>query len=242
MKKSLFLFILLICSVCAFADTKAYMGVCKFEEVYSLKKNPTKVQGVFNRYAFYGKVESNYKYIEDTTTLLCHEDYFHVDNKLKLKWNIFYLGCYFDYSTFRFKKEMTNYLDFSIGVQFSKEVFDCITFIGDFNVGYVPLNHIHIFDNSDSILTTLKIGINFKQYIFFYAGVECIENKDISVFFVPLTVKNVIGIRGEYSIKNVGFYASIDYYCLHPEHSYGKNITTVNQNREYISLGMFYRF
>lgn len=242
MKKSLLLFILLISSVCAFAETKLYIGGGIVSECYSSKQDYKQACGITNKICANVSLDSSYKYIEEKASIILNNTYLHVDNDLKLKWNVFYISSYIDYSTRMFKKEMCKYADICIGLNFNKQVFDWLIVGADFKFGYIPFNTIGDYNNDNNFITALKLNINLKKYVHFYCGVECIETKKESVFFNPLTVKNMIGIKAEYYWNNVGVYGLAEYFCLHPEHSYEYNLTNVNQNRCLISVGVAIKF
>lgn len=240
MKKSLFLFVLLFCYVSVFADTKIYVGGCTFIEVFSQKEDYTKSTGLSYLLGGNIKMNSSYKYFDNKANFVFNPKYphLHVDNDLKLKWNVFYIGSYFDYTTLISKKEMCKYTDICLGLNFNKDIFSWLTVGGDFKLGYVPLNIIGEYNNSNNFITALKLNINIKEYIHFYCGVECIESKKDYIFFCPLTVKNCIGVNIEYFWNRMGVYASADYYCLHPEHAYQWEMTKLNQNRFVGSVGV----
>lgn len=242
MKKSLFLFVLLFNSFVVFANTKIYLGGCNFTECYSSEHDYTKAVGIEKKFGADISIDSSYKYIEENMSVVVNDTYFHIENDLKLKWNVFYIGSCVDYSTRMFKKNMCNYADVCVGLKFDKEVFDWLTVGGDFKFGYTPLNIIGSYDNSNNFVTALKLNVDVLEYVHLYCGVECIETKKESVFFNPLTVKNTIGIKAEYFWNDFGVYGSVDYFCLHPEHGYEYNLTDVNQNRTLMSVGMVKKF
>ena len=238
MKKSFFLFILLISSACVFANTKLYVGGCTVSELYSKQSDYTKACGVLNNFGGNLKVDSSYKYIKGTTSVVGNDKYFHIDNELKLKWNIFYIGSFFDYSTRINNDEMCRYIDVCLGLDFSKDIFSWLTVGGDFKIGYSPLNIIGRYNNNDCFITALKLNVDIKEYVHFYCGVECTQIKKDIIIFNPLTIKNMIGLSAEYFWNRFGLFGSIDYYCLHPEHAYEWELTNVNQNRFLMSVGV----
>ena len=236
MKKIIFILFGLFVCCSSFADTKIYAGFSNFMDIYHTPNSNKLYEGIKNDFGGNLKLESKYEYFNEKISFVFNNTYYDIQNTTKINYSIFYLCSDFNFGT------NTKYLDFGIGVNFGRYVFDWLKFYCDAKVGYVPINHISSYKDKQVFMSSLELKITMFDFLYFYAGMESTQSYKTLINYYPLHVKNKIGMKFEYFFDNIGVFCSIDYYCKHPEYSYNTKDTETNANKRLGTVGIVFKF
>lgn len=233
MKKIILLLALFIFgTLSAFSETKLYSGVGLCADYSSDPDDTTKAVGFQKKLGFSAKAVVDYKYIYSDTLFTATDSYYHIEDHTYLKYNVFFLGTACDFSS------STKYFDITVGVDYKVNPFNWLEIEGIASVGYVPLNVISVWEENNKVVTKLQINVKVFNIVTLYAGMESLEIPTSNILhFNTHSIKNTIGAKAEYFFDNIGVYASIDYYCKHPEVAYDKAASVANSVKYTASVG-----
>lgn len=223
-------------AVFTFGETKFYAGFGLCNDVHTNPDDITTALGFNHKPGFSAKAIADYKYVYSetlfSTRLNPPSPYFSIENHSYLKYNVFFLGASCDISF------TTQYVDITLGVDYSVKPFDWLEIGCLASVGYVPLNTISIWNEGNQMVTKLQITIKAFNILTFYAGMESLEVPENPISYKIHSIKNTIGAKAEYFFGNIGVYASIDYYCKHPEVFSNMPTTVANSVKYAASIGV----
>lgn len=237
MKKIILLLALFIFgTVSAFSETKLYSGVGLCADRCTSEKDVTKSFGPLGVPGFSARAVMNYEHFYNDILFTTTDSYYFIADHAYLKYNVFFLGTSCEFSN------VTKYLDVTAGLDYKVNPFNWLEIEGIASVGYVPMNVIHVWDEGNKVVTKLQINIKVFNIVTFYAGMESLEIPTESILqFKTHSVKNTIGAKVEYFFDNIGVYASVDYYCKHPEVGDNKAASVANNAKYTASVGVVFK-